>query len=55
MILLRNKEKATKNIKIKMELKVLPENTGYLGRYQDDLRRNKVISGMETAGSVLNI
>lgn len=40
---------------IKMKLEVLPENTGYLGRHEKDMRKEKVISGTETAGVVLKI
>lgn len=58
MILLRKKTKNKHNEKkptIKIKLKVLPENTGYLGRHKKDRRREKVISGTETAGTVLKI
>lgn len=51
MILLRKKTPTT----IKMKLEVLPENTGYLGRREKDMRKEKVISGRETAGVVLKI
>lgn len=60
MILLRRKKpKPNNNTRppspVKIKLKVLPEKTGYLGRHEKDRRREKVISGTETAGTVLKI
>lgn len=46
MILPRKRKNPTKG---------LPENTGYLGRQEKDMRREEVISGTETAGIILKI
>lgn len=49
----RNKNDSAEEKKKSTE--VLPENAGYLGRHEKDMRREKVISGTGTAGIVLKI